>query len=429
MQSNKSQVFKFAVLTIVVACLAAAIPAHAAGRDKLLYRFAGPDEQVTSPGGMLTADAAGNFYGVESYQGTVFELLKGANGTWSDKVLYNFTGGSDGRYPNPGFIFDAAGNMYGVANQGGDYNVGTVWELSPQPDGTWTETTLYSFNNNNGTDGIYPGSGLIADAAGNLYGGTMFGGNYQDPYCAAGCGAIFKMTHNPDGTWTESTLYGLLYIDGYEIFSNLNFDAAGNLYGMATWGGTGFCLQDGDNDGCGTIFQLAAQPDGSWMFHRLYSFQGGTDGSDPIRTGSMVFDSKGNLYGTTATGGNTGCSNRYWTGCGTVFEFSPQGNGQWAEQVLYVFPTGGPGVGGASVLNIDAKGNLFSITAGGTYGYGVFYKLSDHKGVWTYDVLYNFDSYNGDILGMGPLTPFDGYLYGLGRLGGAYGGFGQIKLP
>src|SRR5208282_4793083 len=171
-----------------------------------------------------------------------------------------------------------------------------------------------------------------------------FGGNYQDPYCAAGCGAVFKMTHNPDGTWTESTLYGLLYIDGYEIFSNLTFDAAGNLYGMPTWGGTGYCLQDGDNYGCGTIFQLAPQPDGSWMYHRLYSFQGGTDGSDPIRTGSMVSDSKGNLYGATATGGNTGCANIYWLGCGTVFELSPQGNGQWTENVLYVFPTGHPGV-------------------------------------------------------------------------------------
>jgi hypothetical protein len=427
MQPNKSQVFYFAVLAIVLGCLAAVTPAYAAGRPKLLYRFAGPGEQVTKPGGMLTADAAGNFYGVEGYQGVVFELIPGANGKWSDQVIYSFTGGSDGMYPNPGFVFDAAGNLYGTANQGGDYGVGTVFELSPNPDGTWSETTLYSFNYNNGTDGIYPGSGLIADAAGNLYGGTMFGGNYQDPYCAAGCGAVFKMTHNPDGTWTESTLYGLLYIDGYEIFSNLTFDAAGNLYGMPTWGGTGYCLQDGDNYGCGTVFQLAPQPDGSWMYHRLYSFQGGTDGSDPIRTGSMVFDSKGNLYGATDTGGNTGCSNRYWTGCGTVFQLSPQGNGEWTEKVLYVFPSG---FFGAEPLNIDAKGNLFSTAGGGTYGYGVFYKLSENrKGAWTYDVLYNFDSYNGDMLGMGPLTLVDGYLYGLGGLGGAYGGFARIKLP
>lgn len=429
MHSNKSQVFYFAVLAIV-ACLSAALPAHAAGRPKMLYRFAGPNEQVTSPGGILTADAAGNFYGVSEFgpsPGSVFELIHEANGTWSDKVLYTFTN-SGGVLLNPGFVIDAAGNVYGTTDLGGDYNVGTVWELSPQPDGTWTETTLYSFNYNNGTDGIYPGSGLVADTDGNLYGGTNFGGNYQDPHCPAGCGAVFKMTHHPDGSWTESTVYGLLYIDGLGIFSSLNFDAAGNMYGMASAGGTGACYQDGGLTGCGTIFQLALQPDGSWIYHRLYSFQGGADGSNPIQTGSMVFDSKGNLYGTTDTGGNTGCSNRYWTGCGTVFQLSPQGNGEWTEKVLYVFPDG---FFGAEPLNVDAKGNLFSTNVGGgTYGYGYFYKLSENrKGEWTFDTLYNYDSSNGAFLGMGPLTLVNGYLYGLGGLGGAYGGFGSTKLP
>ena len=433
MKSNKSQVFNFAVLAIVLSCLTLATPASAAGRDKLLYRFVGPNEQVTSPSGLLTADGAGNFYGVSGVafnQGMVFELMLGPNGTWSDKPLYTFANGTDGSGPVPGFVIDAAGNLYGVTNSGGAYGTGTVFELSPNPDGTWSKTTLYSFNPYNYFEADFPSTPLIADAAGNLYGGSMFGGNFADQHCAAGCGAIFKMTHNPDGTWTESTVYSFLYIDGYEIFSGLNFDAAGNLYGMATWGGTGVCLEDGGNYGCGTIFQLAPQADGSWMYHRLYSFQGGTDGSDPIRTGSMVADSKGNLYGTTATGGNTGCTNIYWTGCGTVFKFSPQGNGQWTEQVLYVFPTGGPGVAAPAFSTSMPKETCSVSHRGGTYGYGVFYKLSENrKGVWAYDVLYNFDSYDGDILGMGPNTLFDGYLYGLGRLGGAYAGFGRIKLP
>ena len=243
MQLNKSQVFSFAVLAIAFGCMAATIPAHAAGRDKLLYRFVGPTEQVVWPQGQLTADAAGNFYGSADNPispGLVYELVKGANGQWSDKVLYAFSGSGDGSGVNPGFVIDAAGNLYGTTNSGGAYGAGSVFELSPNPDGTWSKTTLYSFNPYNNHEAESSPRPLSSPTRPETCtAASMFGGNFADPYCAAGCGAIFKMTHNPDGTWTESTLYGLLYIDGYEIFSNLNFDAAGNLYGMATWGGTG----------------------------------------------------------------------------------------------------------------------------------------------------------------------------------------------
>jgi len=436
MQPNRTQVSYLAALALVFACLAAVTPAYASGREKVLYDFYGNTEQVTNPQGSLVADATGNLYGTSNLgsknsNGVVYELVRGANGTWSDQVIYSFTGGSDGSYPNGNLIFDAAGNIYGTANQGGDYGVGTVFELSPGSVGTWIETTLYSFNYNNGTDGIYPATGLIFDAAGNLYGGTMFGGNYQDPYCAAGCGAIFKLTHNPDGSWTEATLYGLLFIDGYEIFSNLTFDAAGNLWGMATWGGTGVCYQDGSNSGCGTVFQLAPQPDGSWMFHRIYSFQGGTDGSDPVRDGNLVFDSQGNIYGATSTGGNQGCSNRYYTGCGTVFQMTPQPNGEWTETVLHVFGNAAGDGTRPHAVAFDAAGNLYGAAEGtGGYGFGNFFELKpNRKGQWTYKTLYNFGGFYGDAQypWTTPVRGADGYLYGLARLVGAYGSIYRIK--
>ncbi len=441
MKPNRTQVFYLAVLAIVIVCLAASTPAYATGREKVLYQFYGASEQITNPQGELTADAAGNLYGTSAlsgnyYNGVIYRLKPGANGKWTEEIVYAFTGGSDGAYPNPGFVFDAAGNLYGAANQGGDYGAGTVFELSPNPNSTWTETTLYAFGAN-ANDGWIPGSGLIADAAGNLYGGTMFGGNLQDNHCGygpgqnIGCGAVFKLAHNADGTWTESTLYSLLFIDGFEIFSNLTFDASGNLWGMATWGGTGFCLQDGSNYGCGTVFQLAPQPDGSWMYHRIYSFQGGTDGSDPVRDGRLVFDSQGNLYGATSTGGNQGCTNRYYTGCGTVFQLTPQQNGTWTETVLHVFGTAtGEGVSPHAVA-FNAAGSLYSITqGGGAYGYGTFFELKPGKnGQWKSTTLYSFGGAYGDaIYPWGPPIPgIGGYLYGLAKLPGAYGSMYRIR--
>ncbi|MGB8005534.1 MAG: choice-of-anchor tandem repeat GloVer-containing protein [Terriglobales bacterium] len=430
MKPHRTRFSYFAVLAIVLVCLAASTPAYASGREKVLYQFYGPQEQVQLPQGGLTADRAGNYYGAVSQRkgnpyGEIFVLVTGANGKWSDHVIYTFTGGSDGMYPNPGFIFDVAGNLYGAANQGGEYGVGTIFELSPNPSGTWTETTLYNFNYNNGTDGIYPGSGLTVDAAGNLYGTTQFGGNYQDPYCApGGCGAIFKMTQNPDGTWKESTLYGLLFIDGSDPESKVIFDAAGNLYGMTRGGGQYLSCS------CGTVFQLALQADGTYLFHRLYSFQGGTDGYDPY-TNAPVLDGKGNLYGSTHWGGNQGCTTHYFTGCGTVFELTAQPNGAWTETVLHVF---GNAAGDGELpfsVKFDAAGSLYGVTAGGgAYGAGEFFEMKPaRKGQWTYGIKYSFDGYYGDAAyPAGDLvTDAAGNLYGLASLPGAWGAFFRIK--
>ena len=436
MKPNRTQVLYLAVLATIIVFLAASTPAYATGREKVLYQFYGANELVHHLCGKLTADAAGNLYGVgcsadNNYNGLIYRLKPGAKDKWTEEVIYNFTGGSDGSGPNPDLVFDAAGNLYGAANQGGDYGAGTIFELSPTPNGTWTETTLYSFGGPL-NDGIFPGSGLILDAAGNLYGGTMFGGNWQDNHCYnginnTGCGTIFKMTHNPDGTWTESILYSLLFIDGWEIFSGLTLDAAGNLYGMATWGGTGspnLCIA-----GCGTVFQLAPQPDGSYMFHRLYSFQGGTDGAYPVRDGHLLMDSNGNLYGATTFGGSWSfyCSSEY-NGCGTAFQLTPQPNGTWNESVLHAFGNEDAGI---YSMSFTAAGVLAGVTgAGGAYNGGTFFELKPgSKGQWKYKDLYDFGSAYGDALNPeGPLTlGADGNFYGLSWLVGAYGTMYRIK--
>jgi len=140
------------------------------------------------------------------------------------RVLHKFTGPPDGAGPNGSLIVDKAGNLYGTTVNGGlgEVGDGTVFKLTPNPDGTWTETVLYVFN---GSYGNGPGSGLIFDNAGNLYGTTGFGGAYNS-------GVVFKLTPKPDGTWTENALYNFPP-PGPEgaLPGNMVFDAAGNLYG------------------------------------------------------------------------------------------------------------------------------------------------------------------------------------------------------
>jgi uncharacterized repeat protein (TIGR03803 family) len=158
---------------------------------------------------------------------------------WYEKVLHSFNGG-DGANPAAGLIFDAAGNLYGTTTGGGTSGYGTVFELTPMGGGGWTETILYSFGN--GTDGAIPYAGLIFDAAGNLYGTTFGGGPY------GGAGTVFELTPTAGGGWTETVLHSFNGGDGANPVAGLIFDAAGNLYGTTTGGGT---------YGGGTAFELS----------------------------------------------------------------------------------------------------------------------------------------------------------------------------
>ena len=279
----------------------------------VLYNFAGYPSDGQAPAGLI-ADAAGNLYGttvaggenacVDYGCGTVFKLTANSDTTYSETVLHNFTGGSDGQYPFGRLIADAAGNLYGTTFYGGgsscDLGCGTVFELKPNLDGTYSETLLYSFTGDR--DGVAPTAGLLADAAGNLYGTTSEGGGSR--YCLTGCGTVFTLTLNLDGTYSERVLHRFDGSDGQTPYAGLIADAAGNLYGTTYSGGV---ILPACGGSCGTVFIL--MPTGTLAVLHSFNF---SDGAQPAA--GLIADAAGNLYGTTSFGG----TNNY----GTVFKLA-----------------------------------------------------------------------------------------------------------
>ncbi len=275
----------------------------------VLYRFLGGSDGAL-PNGSLVVDAAGNLYGTTfeggpDNEGTVFELSPTEGGGWAEQTLHSFTGAQDGGTPYAGLIFDAAGNLYGTTWGGGTYDFGTVFELTPTEGGGWTEQVLYSFNDND-NNGTNPIGGLVFDAAGNLYGTTYRGGS---PYST---GAVFELSPTQGGGWTEQVIYAFprtgvrgTYLRGANPASDLIFDAAGNLYGTTSAGGT---------DNAGTVFELSPTQGGGWMEQVLHSFNENNNGGVNPYAG-LILDAAGNLYGT-AEGPGAG-------NYGTVFELRP----------------------------------------------------------------------------------------------------------
>ena len=322
---SKKALTPLIAFAVVFVFLTAAAPADAASKEKVLYSFKDNGTDGYAPYAGLMFDAAGNLYGTTYYggvhgDGTVFRLSPGAGG-WAETVLYNFCsvdGCADGTWPNAGLTLDAAGNLYGTTwNGGGASSYGTVFQLAPGAGNTWTETVLHGFGENG--DGHYPYAvGLIFDAAGNLYGTTLRGSEHDG-------GTVFKLMPGGGGTWTETVLnrFGDLPRRGSHSQAGLIFDTAGNLYGTTEEGGA---------YRCGTVFKLTPNTNGRWTETVLHSFKG-SDGRSPYA--SLIFDTAGNLYGTTYKGGAHGL--------GTVFKITPGANGTWAETVLHSFGAGGDG--------------------------------------------------------------------------------------
>jgi uncharacterized repeat protein (TIGR03803 family) len=346
----------------------------AAGTFKTLHEFTG--NQGFNPQGGLVFDKAGNLYGTTigggpDGNGTVFKLSPNADGTWTESTIHVFAGksGGDGSGPTGGLVFDTAGNLYGTTGRGGTSNVGTVFKLSPNSDGTWTETVLTSFPADN--DPQFPG-GVILDAAGNLYGAAELGGRYD-------YGAVFELSPNSDGTWTETVLYSFNEY-GADASANpegrLTFDAAGDLYGTAV-----DCIIK-----CyGTVFKLRRDSDGTWTPTVIHAFTGGRDGSRP--TGDLIFDAAGNLYGLTQNGGHPSCPPSAPANpsvCGKVFKLTPNSNGTCTESVPHLFSTEANVIG----ITFDATGNLYGTTFdGGFDDYGRVYELTPQSGGgWAYSV-------------------------------------------
>jgi uncharacterized repeat protein (TIGR03803 family) len=356
--------------------------------------------------------------GILAVLALVLILPTGAGAASKYKVLHIFKI-KDGAGPVAGLIFDGTGNLYGTTSFGGNLGdcggagCGVVFKLTPNSDGSWTETVLYSFTG--GKDGFTPRADLIFDGAGNLYGTTAYGGSFGGNCGSIGCGVVFKLTPNSDGTWTESVLCTFTGSgDGVIPYGGLTFHAAGNLYGTTLEGGN---LSDCGGYGCGVVFKLTPNSDGTWTEKVLYSFTGGKDGGNP--QADLIFDAAGkNLYGTTDGGGNPNCESK--AGCGVVFELSPNTDGSWREKVLHRFIVKG-GAYPQGALIFDPTGNLYGTTQVASTGVnGLVFKLTPNAdGSWTESVLHRFtSSKDGAFPFAGLIFDGAGNLYGTTAYGG-----------
>ena len=330
------------------------------GQEQVLYSFTGGGDGLDPHGG-VTLDSAGNLYGTTVAGGfggfcagdgcgVVFELTPSGD-SWTETTLYSFTGLKDGFGPGSGLIFDSAGNLYGTTPDGGAHSAGVVFELSPTAQG-WQYKVIHAFTG--GKDGASGSLGLLlSDAAGNLYGASELGG-------AQGAGAVYELTPTSRGPWKATVLYDFKGMpDAANPYGGLIFDAAGNLYGTTYFGG---------QNGMGAVFQLTPGPNGKWQENVLYNFQGGADGSFPTTT--LLFDAKGTLYGTTSTGGRPSCD------CGTIFTLTLS-RGQWNEKLVHLFGVGHDGSYPNYGLTFDQSGNLYGTApVGGSGGQGIVFRLT-----------------------------------------------------
>ncbi|MEO8663008.1 MAG: choice-of-anchor tandem repeat GloVer-containing protein [Bryobacteraceae bacterium] len=315
-------------------------------------------------------------------------------------IVYSFAGDEDGEYADTDLVIDREGNIYGTTVQGGAFNSGTVFQLSPSPTG-WAHTVLYSFRG--GVDGGEPYKGVTLDSAGNLYGTAGVGGLYVGPCVDTGCGVVFKLAKSGT-TWTYQLVHSFTGgRDGFGPGSGVTVDAQGAVYGTTPTGG---------RLGFGIVYQLKLDSSGTWKERLIHTFTGGADGLGGS-AGRLILTASGGLLGVCTSGGAQGAGNLY--------QLAPTPAGEWTLTTLYSFQ-GGTGAGfpyGAVVA--DANGNLYGTTYyAGANNLGSIYRLSRSNGVWTQTALYSFQ---GGLDGNGPISTLvaatDGNLYGTTSEGGA----------
>jgi uncharacterized repeat protein (TIGR03803 family) len=367
------------VLTILVVVLALALDAHAA-TEKVLYSFKGGSDGKEPVGPLLT-DAAGNLYGVTFYggvygvgAGTVFELTL-SGGNWKERLLHTFGKGNDGAVPQ-GITFGGGGAIYGTTAVGGGQQklcsagCGTVFALKPGSGGRWRETVVHRFMPAEG-DGFDPDGGLLLDGVGNMYGTTAAGGAGG---CSGGCGTVFKLTPKRGGGWSESVIHSFNGEDGQYAVGSLVFDAQGNLYGATGEGGA---------YGYGTVFELSPQGN-EWSETVVYDFNY-HDGDWP--SGGLIFDKAGGLYGVTVSGDGYDCGA---SGCGVAFSLASGSGGPWSETILHDFTGGKDGMYPTGPLLLDREGNLYGAAGGDNADPGDIFELVPAAGEWRIRVLYGF---------------------------------------
>jgi hypothetical protein len=320
-----------------------------------------------------------------------------------------------GCLPQGNLVADGSGNLYGTTESCG-VGGGTVFELARPipPNKVWTEVVLYSFPNG-GFDARVPRAGVVFDAAGNLYGTTTSGGT-------SNLGAVFELTAPsiPGGQWTESVLHSFVggLTDGASPSGGVVLDNAGNLYGVTLLGGSGrqefdFCMQ-----GCGIAYKLTrpATQGADWTETIIHKFTAKKGAIFP--SGTPIFDASGSLYGGTSGGTAIGHS----LGA-AAYRITPPANGDiaWIYKMLYGFPdVDGP----EGSLTFRNGGRLYGTTpGGGQFMAGSVFELVPPPpgGVWTENVLFSFNGVPND--GFGPFAniTFDnvGNIYGTTQYGGS----------
>jgi len=328
----------------------------------------------------------------------IFSAVFVCSVAWSsptEVVLYNFCqlgGCADGDGPNGELVFDAAGSLYGTTLYGGAKAGGTVFELSSGQSG-WTETVLYSFCSlPSCTDGQTPSGPLTFDSLGNIYGTTEYGGEY-------GAGTVYELSPSGSGR-AETVLYSFCPFPCIaNPIAGVTIDKSGNLFGPAYYD---------------DIFELSPSG-GTWTETTLYEVGDNT-------AAGVSFDAAGNLFGVGNWDGGT------YPG-GYVFELSPSGGG-WQLSVPYVFNKNkagkyADGYDPFSTPVFDKAGNLYATTlynpADGSIVGGTAFKLTPGRKKWGFKLLHTFTGKKGDgDLPLGPLVvDGSGNVYGTTSYGGS----------
>jgi len=377
----------------------AAVRRSAQGSERVLYSFTGGSDGGNAATG-LALDGNGNLYGTTviggtAQCGTIFELEPQASPPWPETVLHNFGCYADGKNPHGGVTFDRGGNLDGTTVAGGSGGscgsdgCGILFQLTSK-----TENVLHNFTG--GRDGFGPGDGVVFDPAGNVYGMTPDGGAHSQ-------GTIYEVWR-AGRQWREKVIHAFTggADGGVGSLGLLLRDAAGDLYGVTETGGA---------HGAGTVFKLHATSKRRWNLTTLYAFKGEPDGGSPY--GGLVAAANGDLYGTTYYGGAGGL--------GSVFELARGTHGRYRERVLYSFRGGGDGSSPTATLTLE-NGELYGTTSagGGSCGCGTLFKVGARSG--RESALHAFGSgSDGAYPYYGLTLDASGNLYGATVAGGAFG--------
>jgi uncharacterized repeat protein (TIGR03803 family) len=374
----------------------------AAAVEKVLYSFggadgAGPLTGVTpGPGGVLYGTTV---FGGAHGDGTVFTLTRDAAGEYTERVVFSF-GGRDGSKPGGNVAIGGNGDLFGDTVIGGADGDGTVFELMPSGSG-YHEKVLYSFTGS--LDGGQPLGTPVLNSRGDIFGVTQFGGT-------GGQGVIFEL--EPTGTGYPETVLHSFTAEGSLPQAGLTMGSGGTLYGTLY----GASAEHPD----GTVFSLRQAKAGP-VYHVLYYFGGRDDGNNPFA--SLTVDGTTRvIYGSTEYGGSGGSSGSY----GTVFSLTPTASGKYTERVLHSFAVSRDGMQPEAPLLLTAAGDLYgTATLAGVKCHGtgcgtIFELVPSGSGGFGFRLVYRFTGSpdGADPESSGLVAGPGGTLFGTTRSGG-----------